>query len=97
LEAEERLSLCKEMKGAGLGEHLALGDQVRVVDMAVGAVDLCPVRADGVGEGGEAVALFETGGAAMDLEDDAVGGGPDWGWGWERVAGDQANFDLAVV
>jgi hypothetical protein len=42
---------------AGFGTHLALRHSVGVIYVAVGAVYLSPVRADGVGEGGEAVSL----------------------------------------
>jgi hypothetical protein len=79
------------------GTHLALGNLVGVVDLPVGAVNLRPVRSDGVGEGGEAVALLKAGCAALDLKNDAVGGGPDWGRALGSVTGDEANFDLAVV
>ncbi len=77
--------------------HLALRHLVGIVDVAVGAVYLRPVRADGLGEGGEAVALHQAGCAPLDLEDDAIWGGPGWGRGLERVAGDEADFDLAVI
>jgi hypothetical protein len=89
--------VCMETWGLGFGTHLALRDLVGVVYLAVGAVYLRPVRADGVGEGGEAVALFKAGGTAMDLEDYAIVDGPDWGRGLECVAGDEADFDLAFV